>query len=54
METSAQVTKDKTLAIPKAVCFHTRELCWMARCTQSPGIKITKYFWLCFYAQGIQ
>jgi len=26
MGTSAQATKDKTLAIPKAMCFHTRKL----------------------------
>ena len=31
METSAQVTEDKTLAIPKAVCFHTRDLIWMTQ-----------------------
>jgi len=54
MGTSAQVTKDKTLAIPKAVCFHIRESFRIAGCAQSPGIKTTKYSWLCFYAHGIQ
>jgi len=33
MGTPVQVIKDKTLVIPKAVCFHTHELFWMARCT---------------------
>jgi hypothetical protein len=55
MGTSAQVTKDKTPAIPKAVCFRIHEFSEL-QCVHNLQAQKqqSKYFWLCFYAQGIQ